>query len=237
MRKHTRILLLGVSAIFAFGTLPACSGGTSSETATTTGATTTTTAEASAAPLPESAKYIADMAAPDGQTMTIGIAVDGDQVAAYACNGTDDEAWFFGNQTDGNVDITSRFRDTLKASFDGSDFRGDLTMDGVTYNFTAAEVPAPAGMYTAEVDGVRDSWVLRPDGSATGVSFSGISGRDFEQAELQQLKDQQFRDEVRNRRQLQQAAQLIRLQNGSYGSTVNGRQVQAVVVNGTFRLS
>ena len=37
----------------------------------------------------------------DGKTMTIGISVDGDQIAAYACNGTDDEAWFFGNQTDG----------------------------------------------------------------------------------------------------------------------------------------
>ncbi len=37
--------------------------------------------------------------------MTIGISVDGASTAAYACNGTDDEAWFFGNQTDGKIDI------------------------------------------------------------------------------------------------------------------------------------
>ena len=46
--------------------------------------------------------------------MTIGIAVDGAEIAAYACNGSDDEAWFFGDQTDGRIDITSRFSDTLE---------------------------------------------------------------------------------------------------------------------------
>ena len=62
-------------------------------------------------------------------------------------------------------------------------------------------------MYTADFDGVRASWVVRPDGSATGVQFNGgISGRDFEQAELQQLNELQFRNSVRNKRQLQQAA-------------------------------
>ena len=133
--------------------------------------------------------------------MTIGIAVDGAEVAAYACNGTDDEAWFFGNQTDGKIDITSRFRDTLSAEFDGTDVEGDLTMNGVSYEFTAPAVPAPAGMYTAAADGVRASWVVRPDGSAIGVQFNGgVSGRDFEQAELQQLKDEQFRASVRNKR-------------------------------------
>ena len=68
-------------------------------------------------------------------------------------------------------------------------------MNGVTYEFTAASVSAPAGMYTAELDGVRASWVVRPDGSAIGVQFNGgISGRDFEQAELQQLNELQFRN-------------------------------------------
>ena len=53
------------------------------------------------------------MKSADGKPMVIGIAVDGDQIAAYACNGTDDEAWFFGNQKDGKIDITSKFKDTL----------------------------------------------------------------------------------------------------------------------------
>ena len=237
MKKHTRTLLIGVSAIFALGTLSACSGGTSTEATTTSEATATTPVSATAAPFPQSAKYIADMKAADGKTMTIGIAVDGTEVAAYACNGTDDEAWFFGNQTDGKIDIKSRFRDTLSAEFDGTDVEGDLMMNGVSYEFTAPAVPAPAGMYTAEADGVRASWVVRPDGSAIGVQFNGgVSGRDFEQAELQQLKDEQFRASVRNKRILQQAQQIARLQNNGFESTINGKRVVLVVVNGNFRL-
>lgn len=237
MNKHTRTLFLGMSVMLAVTTLSACAGGTSTQasgTETTTAATTTGPAVATPAAFPQQARYIADMDK-DGKTMTIGIAVDGEQIAAYACNGTDDEAWFFGDEGDGTIDLTSRFRDTLTASFDGTDVEGDLTMDGVTYTFTALPVADPAGMYTAELDGVRASWVLRPDGSALGVQFNGISGRDFEQAELQILKDEQFRAQVRNKRLLQQANQLTRLQNGSFQSTINGKPVQAQLVNGTFR--
>jgi hypothetical protein len=173
----------------------------------------------------------------DGKTMTIGISVDGASMAAYACNGTDDEAWFFGNQTDGKIDVKSRFRDTLKAQFNGTDVAGDLTMNGVAYKFTAAPVSGVAGMYTADFEGVRASWVVREDGSAIGVQFNGgVSGRDFEQAELQQLNEQQFRNGVRNKRQLQQASQIQILQNKSARAAINGHEVTPTLVNGTFRL-
>ena|SRR5689334_19739827 len=230
MKKHLRILLLGVIALLAVGALPACSSGTKE-------ATETSSASATASPFPKSAKYIADTKSPDGKPMVIGIAVDGTQIAAYACNGTDDEAWFFGDQKDGKIDITSKFKDTLSAEFNGKDVVGDLTMNGVAYRFSAPAVPAPAGMYTAELNGVRASWVVRPDGSATGVQFNGgISGRDFEQAELQQLNEQQFRNSVRNKRQLQQAQQITLLANKSARSTINGTEVTPVIVDGDFRL-
>jgi hypothetical protein len=187
---------------------------------------------------PQSARYIADMTAADGKKMTIGITVDGSEVAAYACNGTDDEAWFFGNQADGKLDIKSRFRDTLQAEFNGTDVAGNLIMNGVAYTFTAAPVSGVAGMYTADFEGVRASWVVREDGTATGVQFNtgSISGRDFEQAELQQLNEQQFRNGVRNKRQLQQAAQIQFLQNKTARSTINDHEVTPTLVNGTFRL-
>ena len=149
MKKHLRTLLVGVSALVALGTLSACSGGTSTE-ATSTSAPAPATTDRDRTAFPQSARYVADMKAADGKTMTIGISVDGTDVAAYACNGTDDEAWFFGNQTDGKIDIKSRFRDTLKAEFDGTDVEGDLTMNGVAYQFTAAPVSGAAGMYTAD---------------------------------------------------------------------------------------
>ncbi|OBA92875.1 hypothetical protein A5662_20855 [Mycobacteriaceae bacterium 1482268.1] len=238
MTKHIRILLLSVIALLALGTLPACSSGTkeATESAAPSG-TSAGPAPATAAPFPQSAKYIADTKSADGKPMVIGIAVDGAKIAAYACNGTDDEAWFFGDQKDGKIALTSRFKDTLAAEFNGKDVVGDLTMNGVAFTFSAPSVPAPAGMYTAAFEGVRASWVVRPDGSATGVQFNGgVSGRDFEQAELQQLNEQQFRNSVRNKRQLQQAQQLTLLANKSARSTINGHEVTPVIVDGNFRL-
>lgn len=226
VKRWTRILFVSISATLAFGFLTACSGGSSVES--------TTTAEAR--PFPQTARYVADMKSPDGKPMTIGISVDGGELAAYACNGSDDEAWFFGNQTDGKIDLTSRFRDTLTAQFDGADVEGDLTMNGITYAFTAAPVGGEAGVYTAGVDGVRAAWVVREDGSAVGVQLNGFSGT-LDQADIQQLNDAQFRAEVRNKRQLQQAQQITRLSNGAMSSRINGRDVTPTLVTGSFRLN
>ena len=74
-------------------------------------------------------------------------------------------------QTDGAIDLKSRFRDTLTADFDGTDVTGEVTMNGVEYTFSAASVSGVAGMYTAESDGVRASWVVRPDRSAVGEAL------------------------------------------------------------------
>ncbi|MBY0288739.1 MAG: hypothetical protein K2X52_16575 [Mycobacteriaceae bacterium] len=236
MKKITRALLVGISAFVALGTLSACSGGTSNQATSSSEAPTTTATTTAPTAFPASARYVADMTAPDGKTMTIGISVDGDQVAAYACNGTDDEAWFFGNQADGKIDIKSRFRDTLNAEFDGANVEGDLNMNGVAYQFTAAPVSGEAGMYTAELDGIRASWVVREDGSAIGVQFGTSSVGDITQAEIQQLNDAQFRTEVRNKRQLQQAQQITRLSTGKMSSKINGQDVTPTLVNGSFRL-
>ncbi|CAN5575152.1 hypothetical protein BH09ACT8_BH09ACT8_26750 [soil metagenome] len=229
MRKHIRSLILAASAIVALGTVSACSGSASTE-ANSTPSTAAPTSAAVTDAFPASARYIADMPMADGGTMTLGVAVDGEKVVAYACDGSKDEAWFFGKQADGSLDITGKFQDTLQASYADNKVVGDLTMDGVAYHFSAPQVTGAAGMYTADLDGVRASWVVRADDTVTGVQFNGgISGRDFEQAELQQLKDLQFRNAVRNKRLLQQAAQL---QLGSFTSTINGKPVKAQLVTG-----
>lgn len=230
MKKISRTLLAAVIAIIAL--ITACSGGSSTEATSTSPAPDTATAAA----FPESARYIADMTAADGKTMTIGISVDGAEVAAYACNGTDDEAWFFGNQTDGAIDIKSRFRDTLKANFDGTNVVGDLTMNGVDYKFSAAPVSGLAGMYTAELDGARASWVVRENGSAIGVQFNPATGQKLEQSDLVQLADEEFRAQVRNKRQLRAASQIQFLDNKSARSTINNKPVTPTLVNGSFRL-
>lgn len=159
MGMYPRVVATCAGALMALGTLSACSGAPESAPAQSDPAPTGVVAEA----FPPSASFVADMER-DGRTMTIGIEVDGDDVTAYACNGSTDEAWFFGDQTDGRIDLTSRFRDTLSASFDGTDVEGDLTMDGVTFEFTASPVEPPAGIYTADADGSRAAWIVRPDG-------------------------------------------------------------------------
>ena len=88
-----------------------------------------------------------------------------------------------------------------------------------------------AGALAASVIGVA-TFVGVQNGLATG----SISGRDFEQAELQQLNELQFRNSVRNKRQLQQAQQIELLSNRSARSTINGQDVTPVLVNGNFRL-
>jgi len=231
MKTLLRTLLVMVAGLVVLGTLSACSGGSSTEASSSS----STSSSSAPVPPPKAATYVADMEA-DGKKMTIGISVDGDQIAAYACNGVDDEAWFFGTKTDGKVDVTNKFRDTLAASFAGSDLTGNVVMNGTNYTFTAAAVADPAGVYTVDLDGIRSSWIVRPDGSVTGVQFNGgVTGRDFEQAELQQLNTAQFQAQVRNKRVLQQADQAVSLQNRTLTSKINGRSVTARTVTGTTR--
>lgn len=236
MRKRTRSLFVAVSALVALGTLSACSNSSTPEaTSPAQPAPETSTA----APFPASARYMADMTATDGKTMTIGISVDGSDVAAYACNGTDDEAWFFGTQTDGAIDLKSRFRDTLAAEFNGTDVTGEVMMNGVEYTFSAASVTGVAGMYTAESDGVRASWVVRPDGSAVGVQFSGFAqgDRNFDVFNLDELSDFDVRNDVRNKRKLAPAGPIEFPPGANPRATINGVSVTPTLVTGTFRLS
>lgn len=235
MRKYSRSMLVAISAVAAFGALTGCSGSSTTETAASAQPEPTTTGGTS---VPESARYMADMESADGQTMTIGISVDGADVAAYACNGTDDEAWFFGSQTDGATDLKSRFRDTMQAQFDGAVATGAVTMDGVTFDFTANEVSGLAGMYTAESDGVRASWVVRPDGTATGVQFSGFSegDRNFDPFNLDEFSDFDVRNDVRPRRNLQPAGPIEFSADGQPQASINGAEVTPDLVTGSFRL-
>ena len=232
--------MVGISAFVALGTLSGCSGGSSTESASSSQpAPATSTSTSTEAKVPASARFMADMVAADGKTMTIGISVDGSDIAAYACNGTDDEAWFFGNQTDGKVDVKSRFRDTLQAEFAGNEVTGEVTMNEVEYDFTANAVSGLAGMYTADYEGVRDSWVVRPDGSVTGVQFGGFAqgdrDRNFDPFNLDGLTDFQIRNDVRNKRNLGPAGP-IEFPQGKPQSSINGVPVTPTLVTGTFRL-
>lgn len=223
MKMYNRTLALAAGAIATLGMLPAAS-------------------LAHAAPLvseavafPESGRYIADMPSPNGMTMTMAITVDGDDVAAFATNGVNDEAYFSGTEQDGSIDLTSTYQDRLTAAFDGSTVNGTLTMDDVARSFTAPAVSAPAGMYTAELGDTRASWVVRPDQSMMGTQ-DRMSRRDDELIG-QILQDQQgFQDDVRQMRidrQLQPAPPMM---YGTWRVDMTGTPMTAVPVTGNMTL-
>ena len=141
MNKYNRTLVLATSAITALGVLPAASL-----------ANAAPATEAIA--FPESGRYIADMPGQDGVTTTMAITVDGDNVAAYATNGVDDEAYFSGTEENGSIDLTSTYQDHVTGVFDGTTVNGTLTMDDVTQSFAAP-------WFRLRPACTRRSWVTR----------------------------------------------------------------------------
>jgi len=214
VRKYIRALVVGAGTVVALGMQTAPTG--------------------TAAPMPPSATYIADVPANDGATMTMAVTVDGEKVVAYATNGTNDEAYFFGTQKDGQMDLMSMYGDNLKASFDGATLNGEVTMnqtDAKPLNFAASSVVAPAGLYTAAHDTARATWVVRPDHTMTGVMDNSAPG-DHKVTDAVMAHEQAFEDQVRQMRldrQLQPAPQMT---YGTWSMTMNGSTVTAVRVTG-----
>lgn len=214
INKRIRALVVGAGVVIALGML--------------------TAPTSTAAPMPPSATFIADVSENDGAIMTMAVTVEGEKVVAYATNGTNDEAYFFGTQTDGQMDLMSMYGDNLKASFDGATLNGAVTMnetDAKPMTFAATSVVAPAGLYTAAHDTARATWVVRPDHTMTGVMDNSAPG-DHKVTDAIMARDQAFKDQVRQMRldrQLQPAPQMT---YGTWSMTMDGSTVTAVRVTG-----
>lgn len=238
MKIFIRNVLVGVGAVLTLGTATACSS--SSEQAETTSTETTSalseTTSTTAAAMPKMATFIAQMPTGNDYPMGLTISVDGDQIAAYACNGTDDEVWFFGTQADGVIDLTSRLGDTMTATYDGTQLAGTLTMDEQSYPFGASVVSEPAGLYTATADGERATWIVMADGTTLGVLNRHFDEDDRalkESLERQQDLPNQVR-QIRLQRQLQQAPPLNMT---TMEANINSTKVRATRVTGSTRFS
>ena len=230
MKKYTRALMVGAGAVIAFAMLTACSSGTKQETPATSATTST------AAAMPASATYIADVPEKDGSTMTMAITVEGDKVVAYATNGTNDEAYFFGTQKDGQMDLMSMYGDEVKASFDGAKVNGEMTMNEAAVapmKFAASSVAAPAGLYTATHGNARASWVVRPDNSTVGVMDNSAPG-DHKVTDAIAAHDQAFKDKVRQMRIDRQLQQAPPMNITTRQMDMGGTTVTAVRVTGNM---
>jgi hypothetical protein len=228
MKKYTRALVMAAGAVITLGLLTACSNGAKEE-APAAGETTTT-----AAGMPESATFIADMPEPDGKAMTMAIAVEGDKVVAYATNGINDEAYFFGTQKDGQMDLMSMYGDNLKASFDDGKVDGEITMNETNarpVKFSASSVAAPAGMYTATHGSARAMWVVRPDHTMVGVMDNSAPG-DHKVTDAIMAREQEFKHRVRQMRVDRQLQQAPRMQMDTMEADMDGTLARVTRVTG-----
>ena len=227
MRNHTRVLMVGAGAAVALGMLTACSSG-AQDVASSPGTSGT------AAPMPSSATFIADVPEANGQLLTMAVTVEGDKVVAYATDGTNDEAYFFGTQTDGEMDLMSMYGDNLKGSFDGGKLNGEVTMNepqAAPVAFAASTVAAPAGLYTAAQGNARATFVVRPDRTMTGVMDNSAPG-DHKVTDAIMARDQAFKDKVREMRLDRQMQRAPQMTYGTWSMQMNGSTVTAVRVTG-----
>lgn len=189
---------------------------------------------ATAFAMPQSGTFIADMAEPDGNTMALGIAVEGQNVTAYATDGTSDEAAFVGTQENGTMTLISPYQDQLTATFDGSTINGTITMNepnAQPHNFSASLVSAPAGIYTAAAGDSRTTWVVRPNQTMVGMMMPN-SKRDREVIDQINADQQAFQEMVRQMRLERQMQPAPQMTYGTWQTTMNGTTMTAVPVTG-----
>ncbi|MEO3809571.1 hypothetical protein ABGB17_11275 [Sphaerisporangium sp. B11E5] len=154
---------------------PAADGATPAATPGPTAATPGPTATAPVAP--RKADYAGRVR---GRPGLIAVSVRGGDAIAYFCDGRT-EAWFQGEVKDGGVTLDGFGGATVTAEFAGGRARGELTLDGKSWAYTAPAVTKPSGLYraTALVRGARldGAWIYLPDG--TRVGRVGLDGNLF----------------------------------------------------------
>jgi len=152
--------------------------------------------EPSLAPPSSSSPAVSSAAAPAPSTVTkspvkatyagrvgggggsVAVAIHGNQVVAYVCNGSTVEAWLKGTADGGRLVMTGKNRARLSAKYSSGKVTGDVVAHGTDYSFAVPIVNKPSGLYraTAVVRGatVKAGWIVLPDGTQVG-SFEGDS--------------------------------------------------------------
>jgi hypothetical protein len=141
----------------------------------------TTSSVASAAPqppgpttppapsFPAKADYVGKVPIANG-VITLEITVEGDKAIAYACDGNTIESWLRGPAVNGTVSLANKDKTSrLEGRLEGAAVVGTLWIGEKKWDFTAAPVQSPAGLYVYEEGGERSSWIVDSSGEVTGV--------------------------------------------------------------------
>ena len=143
-------------------------------------ATTTAAAATPAAPppapstppppaFPAEADYVGKIPTANG-TITLEITVQGDKAVAYACDGNTVESWLRGSAVNGAVSLANKDKTSrLEGHLEGNAIVGTLWIGEKKWDVNAPVAQPPAGLYVYDNAGVRNSWIVDPNGGVTGV--------------------------------------------------------------------
>ena len=121
------------------------------------------------AAFPAKADYVGKIPTANG-TITLEITVDGDKAVAYACDGTTVESWLRGSAVNGAVSLANKDKTSrLEGRLEGNAVVGTLWIGEKKWDFNAPAAQPPAGLYVYDNAGVRNSWIVDPNGGVTGV--------------------------------------------------------------------
>ncbi len=115
-----------------------------------------------------------------GGEVALAIDTDGGKATAYVCNGKTVEAWLQGSVKGDQVTLTGKNGAGLTGTMSGLAMFGTVTPKaGVSFPFSAALAPRPAGVFQARLAvnrlATRIGWVVLPDGTQLGVAVSGTT--------------------------------------------------------------
>lgn len=143
-------------------------------------ATTTAAAAAPAAPppapstppppaFPAQSDYVGKIPTANG-TITLEITVQGNKAVAYACDGNTVESWLRGSAVNGAVSLANKDKTSrLEGHLEGNAIVGTLWIGEKKWDVNAPVAQPPAGLYVYDNAGVRNSWIVDPNGGVTGV--------------------------------------------------------------------
>ena len=121
------------------------------------------------AAFPAKADYVVKVPTAAG-TITLDISVEGDKAIAYACDGNTVESWLRGSAVNGAVSLASKDKTSrLEGRLKGDAVVGTLSIGEKKWDFNAPAAQPPAGLYVYENAGIRNSWIVDPNGGVTGV--------------------------------------------------------------------
>lgn len=185
MKRNTPLITLLTGAVLAVALLIAnyianpspTKTPTSYAAPTTSAAAASTPTSAAAAPTSTSTVQLT-MATFAGKAQkgnaSVAVAVHGDKVIAYICNGPTVASWFQGTASAGKVDLTGKNNAHVSLTLDSSGtVSGDVTVHDT--DFKVSKLPMvhnPAGLYVATTmvrgNTVKAGWIVMSDGTQIG---------------------------------------------------------------------